>query len=219
MNKTLRNTVMAGWMMAGAWGTMSQAKTSDPAGAGRNVMIVYVYDYAHQDPRILLKAETIAAAVFEQAGIQAIVVDDGAATEDPTMVPSASSIPRITVSILTPERARPLGLACNVLGGAPGQPTDANRNLVYIVDHVANKLAEQQPNVGKARILGHAIAHEIGHLLLNMTGHSETGLMKADWKPEDMQSMTLGQLTFDAAQIARIQAEVLRRARQRQQSK
>ncbi|PYV07928.1 MAG: hypothetical protein DMG07_27210, partial [Acidobacteria bacterium] len=75
-------------------------------------------------------------------------------------------IPRITVSILTPEQARPLGLACNVLGGAPGQPTDANRNLVYIVDHVANKLAEQQPNVGKARILGHAIAHEIGHLLL-----------------------------------------------------
>ena len=43
--------------------------------------------------------------------------------------------------------------------------------------------------------------------------------MKADWKPEDMQSMTLGQLTFDAAQIARIRAEVLRRARQRQRSK
>src|SRR3989442_4443143 len=132
MNKTLRNTVMAGWMMAGAWGTMSQAKTSDPAGAGRNVMIVYVYDYAHQDPRILRKAESIAAAVFAQAGIQAIVVDDGAATEDPTMVPSASSIPRITVSILTPEPARPLGLECNVLREAPGQHTDAHRHLSYI---------------------------------------------------------------------------------------
>jgi hypothetical protein len=91
--------------------------------------------------------------------------------------------------------------------------------LAYVFDHVANQLAEQQPAVSKARILGHAMAHEIGHLLLNTTGHSETGLMKADWKPEDMQSMTLGQLTFDVAQIAKIRAEVLRRARQRQRSK
>ena len=31
------------------------------------------------------------------------------------------------------------------------------------------------------RLLGWAIAHEIGHLLLNTSRHADQGLMRADW--------------------------------------
>jgi hypothetical protein len=195
--------------------TASLAKSGDPVGGDQNRMAIKVYDYAQLEPRILRRAETIAVEVFAQAGIQVVFLEDGPAPDDPARDATLGSVPRFTVSILTPERTRAFGVAANVLGGAPGSPTDANRNIVYIFDQVASQLAEMQPNVGKARILGHAIAHEIGHLLLNMSRHSETGLMRADWKPEDMQAMNLGKLTFDAGQVAKIGKEVGRRIRQK----
>ena len=37
-----------------------------------------------------------------------------------------------------------------------------------------------------AVLLGRAIAHELGHLLLGTNHHSESGLMRAHWRPEDL---------------------------------
>ena len=37
-----------------------------------------------------------------------------------------------------------------------------------------------------ARLLGRAIAHEIGHLLLGTNVHSASGLMRAQWTPADI---------------------------------
>lgn len=37
-----------------------------------------------------------------------------------------------------------------------------------------------------ARLLGRAIAHEIGHLLLGTNVHSASGLMRAQWTPVDI---------------------------------
>ena len=36
------------------------------------------------------------------------------------------------------------------------------------------------------RLLGHAIAHEIGHLLLGTNAHSASGLMRAQWTSADI---------------------------------
>ena len=37
-------------------------------------------------------------------------------------------------------------------------------------------------------ILGHAAAHEIGHLLLGSNSHSPFGLMRARWSGQDLQN-------------------------------
>jgi hypothetical protein len=37
-----------------------------------------------------------------------------------------------------------------------------------------------------ALLLGRAIAHEIGHLLLGTNAHSVSGLMRAQWTPADI---------------------------------
>ena len=42
MTKALRNAALAGWMISGAWGTMGQAKASDAASAGGNIMVVSI---------------------------------------------------------------------------------------------------------------------------------------------------------------------------------
>lgn len=56
-------------------------------------------------------------------------------------------------------------------------------------------------------LLGHAMAHEIGHVLLGTTEHSPAGIMKARWSQADFQVAGLRFLNFTALQ----RAEVLRR--------
>ena len=37
-----------------------------------------------------------------------------------------------------------------------------------------------------SRLLGRAIAHEVGHLLLASNGHADRGLMRARWSPDEL---------------------------------
>lgn len=52
--------------------------------------------------------------------------------------------------------------------------------------------------VTRGQILGHAIAHEIGHLLLASDTHSLFGIMKADYDRKDLVILGEGNLFFTA---------------------
>ena len=55
------------------------------------------------------------------------------------------------------------------------------------------------------RILGHVLAHEIGHVLKGTDAHSSVGVMKAHWNYDDHRTMRSKTLEFtrdDAAMIA-----------------
>jgi hypothetical protein len=54
--------------------------------------------------------------------------------------------------------------------------------------------------------LGYAIAHETGHLL--GLRHSEFGIMRAAWRPNDLLNLAYGDLAFTAQQSAIIRSEV-----------
>jgi hypothetical protein len=65
-----------------------------------------------------------------------------------------------------------------------------------------------------AMILGHAMAHELGHLLLGTNSHSRHGLMKAQWNRRDLQLASAGDLDFMAHQALSLRDETVRRSRQ-----
>src|ERR1051325_4796870 len=73
--------------------------------------------------------------------------------------------------------------------------TDQGTRVAYVYYRQVTSQAIQH-QVGAAAILGSAIAHEVGHLLLPGTGHSSTGLMRACWTREDFQHADQGQLSF-----------------------
>jgi len=50
--------------------------------------------------------------------------------------------------------------------------------------------------VGMSSILGHGIAHEIGHLLLGTNSHAPTGIMRARWEKAELASVSKGTLFF-----------------------
>jgi len=62
-------------------------------------------------------------------------------------------------------------------------------------------------------ILGDAITHELGHLLLGPGTHSPTGIMCGNWDWNYLHSALRGHKFFTAEQSKQIHNEVLRRNR------
>ena len=59
------------------------------------------------------------------------------------------------------------------------------------------------------QLLGLAVAHEIGHLLLGTNTHSNSGLMRAPWLSKDLDSGDWEQFTFTSEQAKRLREAVL----------
>jgi hypothetical protein len=78
-------------------------------------------------------------------------------------------------------------------------------------DRVLAMAASHKPGT-EALVLGHVIAHELGHLLLGTSAHASFGLMAAGWSAVDLERAPAGLLEFSSTEAATIRAEVLRRA-------
>jgi hypothetical protein len=223
MNKTLRNAVLAGWIGVMGWATGGQAVQADGQGSAPQIT-VYVYNWADVEPDALRKAREVAARIFQSAGVEARVLefplpsDNGkGSVEEETFSPLLTFI----AHIYTREMARRFRLPQTMLGLAPGTPEDQNRTTVYVFDHVAAHMAQEQAmarvsnivsfSADKGQILGHGIVHEIGHVLLHQASHPPVGLMRANWDRNDLQNMVLGELGFTAHEAERMRAEVRRR--------
>ena len=57
-------------------------------------------------------------------------------------------------------------------------------------------------------LLGLAVAHEIGHLLLGTNTHSNAGLMRAPWRSKDLDSGDWEEFTFTNEQARRLRAAI-----------
>jgi hypothetical protein len=183
---------------------------------------VHVTNYAGVDDKTLAGAEKFATRVFQNAGVETRWVEvpvPSAETPAEPFDPKSVGLSHIRVSILTPEMAERLELKDGEMGFAPGKGTD--RQHVYVFYGKVEALAEirdavaiggsQYLHVTKAVILGHAMAHEIGHVLLNFESHSPTGIMRANWNMKDLLDGANGRLHFTTNQAEVIRADVARR--------
>jgi hypothetical protein len=72
-------------------------------------------------------------------------------------------------------------------------------------------LAREQQIVSKGQILGHAAAHEIGHLLMGSNSHSPHGLMRAGWGTKELQDMAERRLLFSNSEGNRMRVRIAAR--------
>ncbi|HKD50905.1 MAG TPA: hypothetical protein VKB90_08915 [Candidatus Acidoferrum sp.] len=63
---------------------------------------------------------------------------------------------------------------------------------------------QEETQVSPSVVLGHAMAHELGHLLLGTNSHSSSGLMRSHWTGEDLARASKGNLRFSQEQSVRI---------------
>ena len=186
---------------------------------------IHVNNFAGVDHKTLIEAENVATGIFRKAGLQTRWINPAVSSEDGQEKSTAermSNLSHIQVIILPPLMAERLGLPNNVMGLAPGAEPDRQR--AYVFYDKVKALAESQMRTRisggvstyaiRVQILGHAIVHEIGHLLLNLESHSDTGIMRANWDLKQLQDACYGYLVFTPPQAEAIRLEVTRRSRQ-----
>jgi hypothetical protein len=212
----------AGWIGAIGGVNVSQAVQAGGPELAPQITI-YVYNWAGVESRTLMKAKAVASGVFRSAGVSAVLLDSPAPSnnEQPDVVEQAFPRTAFFVHIYSRAMAKRFRLAPTMLGLAPGRPEENDRSTVYVFDHVAGRMAQEQAvarvskivsfSADKGQILGHGIAHEIGHALLRQASHSSMGLMRASWDRKDLQNMVSGNLMFTTDEAERIRAEVVRR--------
>ena len=71
----------------------------------------------------------------------------------------------------------------------------------------------EDPAVPLHTVLGHAIAHELGHLLLGSNSHDETGIMQRKWSRQKLHQAARDHLLFTSEQARSIRMEVVKSLR------
>jgi hypothetical protein len=165
---------------------------------------VLVYNYAEVAPGILAGAEHQADRILYQVGVRALWFEcpvKPGELEEKSICRSGWGYQNIGLRLLSrhiPTRSHDLTFGFAV---SPGLAS------VYYGD--AALMAERQLlRSDLPFLLGCLIVHEIGHLLLNSSGHSPTGVMQAEWGAMQLRQSLAGLMVFTPAQSRRIREEV-----------
>jgi len=226
MKTTLRWTLSAGLALAsGVAGLGDAAKAASPETSP--AITIHVHNYAGVPAQTLAEAEEVTAEVFRKAGVQTRWTDTVLTAEksqENSVDHPARTLADIHLSIFTRVMSDRDSAPSNVTGLAPGNGPD--RKIVYIFESNvearfwrllrAQGSARLYRQVSKAQILGHAIAHEVGHLLLNQQVHSALGIMRGEWGFADFRDMTEGMFFFTPLQAEFIRVDVRRRNSQQE---
>jgi hypothetical protein len=176
---------------------------------------VLVYKYADISPDVLAGAERRAAIIFQEIGVRVVWVDStdfkkqSQDRSDPQEEQKELDLIDVVLRIVPHSRT---ALKNSALGEA--LPCQLGRDAC-IANVFMNRVGEQTDveKIGLDQVLGHAIAHEIGHILLGSNSHASRGLMKAKWGPEDIKRAGKGDLLFTPEQAQVIQNNLTKLAR------
>jgi hypothetical protein len=171
---------------------------------------VRVYDYARVSRAIFQGAELNAAKILRKAGIDTAWLDcpiEAEAAAAPLACQQAAGPAEIIVRIL-PRLAAGSGLHRGATLGFSVVPPGNEWGTYASVFFDLVETAAQTGAASTSEILGHATAHEIGHLLLRSNQHSTIGIMRGRWSQEDLRCASRGSLLFTAQQSKLIRAEV-----------
>jgi hypothetical protein len=171
---------------------------------------VRVYDYAQVMPGTLRQAEEEPSRIFHLARVDLEWLDCPTSVEEAPEYPACGpplGAMAVDLRILPQSMAARLRSSGEQVGFALPSTHPGRASAAWVFYHRVEVLAEGK-DASESQILGHAIAHEIGHLLLGPDRHSDHGIMRANWGPRDLQEAARGQLVFTTEQGERIRREV-----------
>jgi hypothetical protein len=200
----MRRAVVTYWfvllVVTGGCAQTADLTTDYPA------IAIEVNNNAHAPAATLAQAERDAGRILGEAGVRAIWLDclDRNTAADPQRLCAKVREPSDVVLRVLPGRIPTKFQDQDTLFGIAFLPTLASVYYEYAVLLV--KSDKEVPT-----ILGCAIAHEIGHLLLGPNSHSAEGIMHGKWGPKELRLASMGWLLFTSQQAKLIRAEARRR--------
>jgi hypothetical protein len=174
---------------------------------------LHIYDYAQVEPQELAQAQEEASRVLARVGIEANWLNcpvPGRESQSNEACRSTAGARELVLRILPRAMAERMAREKHSLGFAQ-LSTDGTPGYVANVFYHRVESLTVELNSSRAVILGYALAHEIGHLLLGTTSHSPNGIMRAHWTEKEMLSASAGRFGFLPQQAVRIRGQVQER--------
>src|SRR6267143_3201485 len=162
-----------------------------------SAITVALYDDVHLSARVLTDARDETNRVYKKAGINISWIECKSSKTDaaPDLrcqdPPSATHLNLRIVPHASTSSDGIFGVAFLSAAG-----TGAYGDVFY--DSV-DKL-DRDWHVGSSRVLGHVMAHELGHLLLGLKAHSRHGIMCPSWHGDQLRLASMGALLFSEQQ-------------------
>ena len=196
----------------GAASARAQAIES-PAEAGLTVKL-QVYDYAQVAPADWARAKEEATRILLVAGIETAWHERVMTAEGPQGESCRGRVGSdvLVLRILSRAMAERVPSAGETFGFAQDSTDGQPATVASVFYHRVQKLADDL-GFSRGEILGHALAHEIGHLLLGAHSHTVNGIMRASWKRKDLINASMGGLCFLPQQAQVIRGEIRARMR------
>lgn len=185
--------------------------------AHRLKITVRVYDYAEVPEKILSSAAEEARQIFEKAGVEtdwATCPMGGVLEKSAPVCGGRQGSADINVKILPPSMTSGFDLRWQALGFAASSPIPGAGSDAWVFYERVGELARFRI-ADRELILGAAMAHEIGHLLLGLGPHAPSGIMCGKWHRGELELIAQGNLLFTSNEAAKMQAGL--RARWRRQ--
>jgi hypothetical protein len=208
-------------LSAPAVGEEAGQRSSPEENSTARRITILLTDYARVPGGILAGAKREVTSIFRDIGIEIVWVEcTGASRGEPEKAVCFEPLrPTSLVIRIHPKfhdaggtfRDSTLGFA--LLSAEPGRSAYGSIFYDYVEELAKEGVASH------AQILGHGIAHELGHLLLGRMGHSSQGLMRARWDRADLKLATVGRLPFSSEEAETIRREVEVRARLEEQTR
>jgi hypothetical protein len=159
-------------------------------------LLLLVHDAAGVPAGVLEQAKEQTRRVFQDIDVETLWLEHGdARLEDASILKSL-----VVVNLLALHAADRTTMPGSVCGlASPGT------HLVTVFYNRIESLSPRHNPRDTARILGHVVAHEIGHLLLPPNAHSLKGIMRASM---DTRLAAGGSLFFTPSQGQRIRTKL-----------
>lgn len=202
------SVVLFSWTTVGA---VQGISASPPTLKSQPVIVVEIHNCTHTTRLEIQEAERQAAAIFAKAGVRISWLNSL-----PEKHPVRSRINNLpadfSVRIIYAFKVMRL----RQISGADalGETTIPSGTVAPLPGGTANVFVDRVDDSSTrwglfpGEVLGDAIAHELGHLLLG-TGHSSQGVMKGDWTSQDLHLGGLGKLQFLPDQAGLLQRAAL----------
>jgi hypothetical protein len=167
-------------------------------------VVVRCYAMATMSTGALARARATASSLLDDASVQ-IVWRDCSKNACEAPLETAELVLRIVSS--SPMTAPgTLGSSTLDLSGGSGTLATVFADRVSVV--------AERNGIDAGTLLGRAMAHEIGHVLLGTAVHASSGLMRAEWRDRELRRDAPADWVWSAAEIDAIHEHLIARRRE-----
>src|SRR5918993_1238198 len=173
---------------------------------------IRTYNYAIVSSEQLALARLETESIFMNAGISVEWVEcrvpgrnDGSACTEPLLAGRDLMLRLVERTPVHPERIVALGESM--------LDRDQRGGVLMTVDMFPVRSVAARAGTNIATLLGRAIAHEVGHLLLGSAEHPRLGLMRALWSHDELRGLKPAHWGFSSREAAQMRQTLRGRSR------